>query len=444
MRRVVIAGVGRLGTGLVHYLSTHYEVVAIDTDAGAIARIQDRYDVQGVVGNVCDPYVLRKANLDPQCAFLVITGSDEVNLVACQLDQMLFHASFKALRLRHAHYLEVIATDSLLQQLKIDWVIRPWGLMAEHLQEILKMPGIFDHAFFVQNRFQLLGIHVQEKHFFHSKTIKDIEKKIPQMRLMMAFRKGERIEVCQDTLLVKDDFVYLLTAGGTDRSSKNLFFESYTKQRFVFLGAHETTYGLLESLKDQKVLVIGQNKEHTEKMAILYPEYSFIYSPTLDQDVWQAIDEHPAYVMGLSESDEQNLTTCLIARQKNSYAGIAMTENMQNFHTFFKSGLACLAYPLQTVVSGTFKKMAPSYLKKMWLTQGDQSLMVAEVWVQENVKALYFSWEKLKEYGIHVVVCIRKKKAYWSAVALEAEDTLILWFPMQDYDAILDLFGTLA
>jgi trk system potassium uptake protein TrkA len=62
--KVLICGVGSIGSSLIHYLSLYYEIVAIDQDASALDRISSAYDVQTIRGSASDPRILEQADLN--------------------------------------------------------------------------------------------------------------------------------------------------------------------------------------------------------------------------------------------------------------------------------------------------------------------------------------------------------------------------------------------
>jgi trk system potassium uptake protein TrkA len=61
--KIIICGAGHIGASLVHYLSSEYPMVVIDTDSAVLDQMASRYDVQILCGSASDPMVLDRANL---------------------------------------------------------------------------------------------------------------------------------------------------------------------------------------------------------------------------------------------------------------------------------------------------------------------------------------------------------------------------------------------
>ena len=82
--RVLLAGLGETGTELARKLVHNWHLVAVDTDAAAVAGVS-RLAGEGVridarQGDATSALVLRRAELEGVHAAVACTGSDEVNL----------------------------------------------------------------------------------------------------------------------------------------------------------------------------------------------------------------------------------------------------------------------------------------------------------------------------------------------------------------------------
>ena len=87
----IIGGCGRVGAQLAERLSSEgTEVVIIDANAQAFARLGPMFSGDTAVGDITDPEVLRRAGIERCQAFAAITSQDNANLMAVQIARELF------------------------------------------------------------------------------------------------------------------------------------------------------------------------------------------------------------------------------------------------------------------------------------------------------------------------------------------------------------------
>jgi trk system potassium uptake protein TrkA len=88
--KIIVVGAGEVGFHIASHLSQeNKEVVIIDRDPGAIRRVSDSLDVQAVEGSGSSPVVLEEAGIQNAEIILAVTDSDEANLVACLVANIL-------------------------------------------------------------------------------------------------------------------------------------------------------------------------------------------------------------------------------------------------------------------------------------------------------------------------------------------------------------------
>jgi len=85
---VLIAGCGRVGSGLARDLVTEgFDVAIIDESPEAFHLLGDDFPGEFVVGRALDWEVLRKAGIDDAAAFVACTDGDNTNIVIAQIAQ---------------------------------------------------------------------------------------------------------------------------------------------------------------------------------------------------------------------------------------------------------------------------------------------------------------------------------------------------------------------
>ena len=82
--KVLIVGAGEVGFHIASHLAReNKDVVVVDKDSAAIRRVSDNIDVQVINGSGSSPVILQEAGLKEAEILLAVTDSDETNLGAC-------------------------------------------------------------------------------------------------------------------------------------------------------------------------------------------------------------------------------------------------------------------------------------------------------------------------------------------------------------------------
>ena len=85
---VVIAGCGRVGSGLARDLVTQgFDVAIVDESADAFHLLGDDFPGEFVVGRALDWDTLRRARIEEASAFVACTDGDNTNIVIAQIAQ---------------------------------------------------------------------------------------------------------------------------------------------------------------------------------------------------------------------------------------------------------------------------------------------------------------------------------------------------------------------
>src|SRR4028119_1619498 len=153
----IVSGSGQVGSAIARHLATEgIDVTVIDASPEQARRVDESYDVRGMIGNASPPEVLERAGARDADMLIAVTRSDEVNMVACQVAYSLFNVRRRIARVRHNGYLEPIwrglyASD----QLPIDVIISPEAEVANGIEWRLRTPGAFATVVLADGRVHL-------------------------------------------------------------------------------------------------------------------------------------------------------------------------------------------------------------------------------------------------------------------------------------------------
>jgi trk system potassium uptake protein TrkA len=129
--KVIIMGCGRVGEQVSRLLDANdHQVVVIDYDADALARLGPRFKGRTVKGIGFDRNVLMEADIEHADAFVATSSSDNANIVAARLARNIFHVPRVVARLYDPQRAEVYQRLGL-----VTISSTTWG--AQRIQELL-------------------------------------------------------------------------------------------------------------------------------------------------------------------------------------------------------------------------------------------------------------------------------------------------------------------
>ena len=121
--RIVIIGLGKIGRTVLGNLSNKdHTITIIDEDKDKVEGLIEEYDVFGVVGNGACIDIQNEANVKNADLVIVLTNSDELNILACLVAKKLGAPNTVA-RVRNPAYRKQIL--EMKDELGISMILNP-------------------------------------------------------------------------------------------------------------------------------------------------------------------------------------------------------------------------------------------------------------------------------------------------------------------------------
>lgn len=139
---IVILGAGQVGSTIAESLSpdSDIDLCVVDTDQSRLDYLAHKVESINICGSATDPDVLRQANIEDAEMVLAVTGSDEVNVLACQLCYHVFDTPKRLARIRAQGYLKEADFKSQVNEY-IDQVINPEQEVTRQCARLVRFPG---------------------------------------------------------------------------------------------------------------------------------------------------------------------------------------------------------------------------------------------------------------------------------------------------------------
>ena len=211
--KIVIVGAGEVGYHIASRLAfENKDVVVIDKDPEALRRVAEDMDVQTVDGSGSSPAVLQEAGIGEAEILLAVTDSDEANLVACLVANMLSSSTKKMARLRGADfddYYEVFRE----QAPHIETVINPEIEVVKTIIRLMQVPGAVDVGEFADGRIKFVGVYLGPDSRLAGAQLNALPDIISGQRLLIAavVRDEEVIIPRGNDHLLAGDLIYFIS-----------------------------------------------------------------------------------------------------------------------------------------------------------------------------------------------------------------------------------------
>ncbi len=379
--RIIVIGAGSVGTHLADHLSgENQDVTLIDASKQRAQVLQDQFDIMVVEGNGASPRVLRKAGIERCDMIMAVTNSDETNMIA-SLAAAQFNVPFKIARVSDMDYYPL---DDWLSEhnLGVDLLINPEFECALQIMNLLGVPGATDVAEFGSGQVLLVGLTVQAGAPCLKGPLQELkfEFGVDNYLIVSITRAGQTTLPYGSTELKAGDQVYIIAK----KSAMDLVFEfcgieRTPVRRVMVLGGSRVAYYLCQMLERQKtrVTLIVADEERAEELAEELDETLVIQGGATDIDLLEqeGLNEMDAF-LALTQDDEENLLTGLIARNHMVSVVIALLEKLEYVPLVKKVGVNTAVSSRLAVVDTILKYVRRGNIMSVVTLKGNRAQVI--------------------------------------------------------------------
>lgn len=325
--RVIVSGAGRVGYGIAARLVREKaEVTVIDQNAALIQKVAERLDVRGVVGAGSYPEILAQAGAAEADMIVAVTASDEVNIVTCQIAHSLFSIPTKIARIRAQSYLDSRYADVFSRDnIPIDVVISPEHEVARAVLERLTTPAAFDIKSFADGKIWTVGLKLGEDCPVLNTPLRQIRELFPELMItIVCIRRGSTLfrPSGDDQLEAGDQIYFVAERLRMNRAISILGQEQDQARRIIIIGGGHIGYDVAKSLEDlrlSKIRLIEKDQDRAAQIAEGLSRTIVLHGDALDREVLREAGVTEAEtVVALTDSDQTNLLSALIARREGA------------------------------------------------------------------------------------------------------------------------------
>jgi trk system potassium uptake protein len=361
--KIIILGAGQVGSTLAENLaSERNDVTVVDLKAAALADLQERLDIRTVQGHAAHPTTLRQAGADDADMIIAVTASDETNMLACQIANVLFNTPTKIARVRASDYLreeKLFGADAL----PVDMRISPEQLVTDLIQRLIEYPGALQVVEFADGRVRLVGVRAYYGGPLVSRQLKELPQHLPGIdaRVAAIYRRGRAIIPEGDTIIEAEDEVFFVAA--RDHIPKiiaELRRLDKPVKRVMLAGGGNIGLRLARALESSKIQVkiVEKFKERSQFLSEQLQHSIVLTGDAANESLLREENIEDVDVFcAITNDDEANILSAMLAKRMGARKALCLINRLSYVDLVEGGSIDIAISPQQSTVSALLARV---------------------------------------------------------------------------------------
>jgi trk system potassium uptake protein TrkA len=356
--KILILGAGQVGSTAAYSLAREEanEVTIVDRNPEVLRELQDRLDVRTVVGNASYPDVLERAGANEADMLIALTSSDEINMLACQIAQTLFHTPTRIARIRSR---PLLANEKLFgpDGIPVDVVISPSSLVTDYIARLIRFPGALQVLEFADGKLRLVATRADKGGALVGHPLRDLPKHIPtvESRIVAIYRGGKGIIPDGDTVVEEGDEVFFLAARkDARRVLREMRKLDDPARKVVIAGGGNIGLDLARALEGScQVKVIERDYQQARRISDQLTRAIVLHGDSADEELLleENIDSADVFV-AVTNAEEANILSSMLAKRLGARKVMALINRIA-YAELVEAGTIDIAISPQQITLGT-------------------------------------------------------------------------------------------
>lgn len=366
--KIVVAGCGKIGQTVIGSLVAEgHDLVAIDSDNEILQELTNIYDIMVICGNCADSDVLEEIAIHEAELFVALTGSDELNMLACFVAKRM-GASNTIARIRNPEYND----DSLVflrKELDLSMSINPDMLTASELFNILKLPSAVKIEHFSRRNFEMIELIIKSDSELDGVKLADMKGRYGSKVLICAVQRDDNVYIPDGNFVLQAGDKISVSADHTDISKllKTLSIHRKQSKNVMILGGSKSAFYLAKMLihSGASVKIIEKDINRCNELCEKLPHAMIIHGNGAQQELLleEGLRSMDAFV-ALTGMDEENILISIYAAANNVPTVISKVNTHELATMGARLGLDCIVSP-KNITADIFVRYARALKNSM-------------------------------------------------------------------------------
>ncbi|MBM3468149.1 MAG: Trk system potassium transporter TrkA [Alphaproteobacteria bacterium] len=436
--KVIILGAGQVGFNIAKYLAVEEnDVTIVDQSADLLRKIGDTLDVQPVVGFASHPDVLQQAGATDADLIIAVTGSDEVNIVACEVANSLFRVETKIARIRNQNYLDPYWSSLFSSRnLAIDHIISPEVEVARAISRSINVAGAFDVIPMCANQVKLIGVRCMSNAPILNTPLRLLPNLFPKLDIIVIciVRGGDVfIPTGDHQMLVGDEIYFIVSQSQTAEAMGAFGFSDSATHRVIVMGGGNIGLTLVSDIEENQpdiiTRIIEKNQTRAEYVARHLKQTEVLCGDVLDAEVLSEANVQSAEtIVAVTDDDKVNILAALLAKRNGAGRALILLNNMAYSSLVTSLGVDAVISPQAISVSTILQHVRQGRIRSAHsLRDGNVEVIEAEARETSHIIGLTVDDINIKE-AIMVAALIRDGEIMVgpTRLSIRVNDRLIL------------------
>lgn len=328
---IIIAGDGEVGVHLAQSLTElDHNITVVDPHSELLKRLESETDLLTITGDSTSPQVLKDANVADCDLFLSVLHEESINLVTCILAKKL-KAKKTVARITNAELLSPKHRE-MFRDLGVDEMVCPERIAAKEITNLLNNSEATEFFDFSGGLLTMYVIRLDAGSPVSGHDVKELTQLHPdlQVRVVALLRNGNTIIPHSDTVFQGGDLAYIIgRANQMEAINRVVGKQTVSIHNTMIAGGGRIGRYAAMTLQDKmRITLIEEDRRRAEELSALLDDTLIIHGDATDIELLkeEGLQNADAFI-GVTDSSETNVLTCLHAKRLGVKRTIALVEN---------------------------------------------------------------------------------------------------------------------
>ena len=328
---IIIAGDGEVGVHLAKSLTElDHNITVVDPHSELLKRLESETDLLTIAGDSTSPQVLEDAGVDHCDLFLSVLHDESINLVTCILAKKL-RAKRTVARITNAELLAPKHRE-MFRDLGVDEMVCPERIAAKEITNLLNNSAATEFFDFSGGLLTMYVVRLEEGSPVVGREVREATTIYPdlQARVVALLRGGETIIPHGDTVFLAGDLAYIIGRANQLENINRVVGKQAVSIRNIMIagGGRIGRYAAMTLGDRMRITLIEDNRRRAEELSAQLDGPLIIHGDATDIELLkeEGLQNVDAFI-GVTNSSETNVLTCLHAKRLGVGRTIALVEN---------------------------------------------------------------------------------------------------------------------